>query len=106
MKSKRLAELDHSWSRTLAATFGTIPVSIAVALALALTLPVSRPLSQAVGYHAVFPLWLTSACLVFLARSARSAWLALGSALLLALALSASSLALERCNAVACGLSR
>lgn len=80
----RKDELNHSVSRTLAATLGTIPVALALGIALACALPLPTSLSLTVGSYSVFPIWVTAACFSFLARSARRAWLSLLWTLLLA----------------------
>lgn len=83
MNSRR-DELNHSASRTLAASVGSMPVAIAIGIALTLALPLSANVRLTVGSYAVFPVWVTVACFAFLAPNARRAWLLLLTALVLA----------------------
>jgi hypothetical protein len=90
----RKAKLNHSSSRTLAALVGTIPVALGCGIALTWSLPLGLTERLTVGLFSVFPLWVAFACLVFLARSGRRAWIGLAGALVLcaAIALVASLL--------------
>jgi hypothetical protein len=64
--------------RALAATLGTLPVALLAALALARRLPLSEDARFACGFGLAVPLWVAAIHLGFLARSARTAWLACG----------------------------
>ena len=68
---------QHSLARTLAATVGALPVAVALGIVLARELPISTSARFAVGLYGVAPLWVTLACIVFLARSGARAWAAL-----------------------------
>jgi FtsH-binding integral membrane protein len=70
--------LDHSTSRTVAALLGTALVAIGLGIALALVLPLRLNERYLVGWFSVFPLWVGLSCWVFLAKSARRAWLIVG----------------------------
>ena len=84
MNSRRSVELNHSTARTLAATVGAFPVALAVGIALTLSLPCPPNLRLTIGSYAVFPIWVSLACLTFLAPNARRAWLRLLAALCVA----------------------
>ena len=79
--------------RTLAALVGPLLAASAWSVALAALLPLSPSLRYAVGGYAVVPLWAAMVCTVFLARSARRAWLV--SAALTALAVILAAVALR-----------
>ena len=74
-------KLNHSTSRTLAALLGSLPVAVGGGIALAAILPLPLTERYAVGSYSVFPIWVGVACAVFLAESARRAWLGLLGAL-------------------------
>ncbi len=99
----RKDELNHSLSRTLAATLGTIPVALALGISLACALPLPPSLSLTVGSYSVFPIWVGAACLSFLARSARRAWLSLLSILLLAAVIAGLALVSGRAQGLGWG---
>ena len=84
-KVSQRQRLNHSSGRTLAALLGTIPVAIGLGVVLTLLLPLERAERYLVGNYSVFPAWVALSLGVFLAPSARRAWLVLGGlALLLA----------------------
>lgn len=94
-KNSSKVQLNHSASRVLAATVGTIPVALALGVTLALTLPLPLSLGLTIGSYAVFPIWVAAACCTFLAESAGRAWVSLICIAALASLLSFSVLALE-----------
>lgn len=64
----------ETWSHTLAATLGTLPVALLASAALARFLPVSADLRYALAFTAVIPLWVLAMCVAFLARRSARSW--------------------------------
>ena len=89
-------ELNHSASRTIAATIGTLPAALAIAVALTLSLPLPASLRLTVGWYSVFPVWVTAACLTFLTSSGRRAWLSLFAVIALSALIALLALGLGR----------
>lgn len=75
MSALRSARIE-AWSRTLAATLGTLPVALLAGAALARFLPVSADTRYALAFSAVIPLWVLAMCVAFLAHASARAWLA------------------------------
>lgn len=76
-KVSQRQRLNHSSGRTLAALLGTVPVAVGLGLVLTLLLPLGRAERYLIGNYSVFPAWVALSLAVFLAPSAKRAWLVL-----------------------------
>lgn len=63
------------WSRSLAATLGTLPVVLLASAALARFLPVSADARYALAFISVIPFWVLAMCVAFLAQRSVRVWL-------------------------------
>lgn len=88
--------LNHSLSRTLAATLGSIPLALASGVAVTLTLPLGENERLLVGSYSVFPVWVAVSCWIFLAPSGRRAWLNLALGMAVTIVVVVAALALGR----------
>jgi hypothetical protein len=93
-KVSQRQRLNHSSSRTLAALLGTVPVAVGLGVTLTLLLPLARAERYLIGNYSVFPAWVALSLAVFLAPSARRAWLVLLAFTLLL----AAAVLLARCS--------
>lgn len=87
---------DHSTSRTLAALIGTVPAALLLGIALTLALPLPLDQRYLIGSYSVAPAWVALSCCVFLAASAKRAWLLVSALILVSAAASGAALAVGR----------
>lgn len=92
----RKSEVNHSLSRTLAATLGSIPLALAWGVAVTFALPLGENQRLLLGSYSVFPVWVSISCWIFLAPSGRRAWLNLAVGMAVAVLAVVAALALGR----------
>jgi hypothetical protein len=93
-RASRSWQPDHSLSRTLAATVGSVPAALAIGVALAAVLPLRVDQRVLVGSYAVLPVWVGAACCLFLAPTGRRAWSSVLAVVVIASLIAAVALAL------------